>query len=137
MRDLMSTNVYDVSETLVIVGSCLERMQPNAFEELKKFSNDILDVCLEREHLNMVITKIMGMISRVNVKKIVFATVDKSPHCVQLHYVMKELEKGMDLSGIEIMDYVAVNDELVEIPMDVIGVSKNLSELNEKYKEIL
>ena len=129
MRDLMSTNVYDVGETMVIVGSCLERMQPKAFEELKKMSENIYDVCLEKEHLNMVITKIMGMISRVKVKKIVFATVDKSPHCIQLHYVMKELEKAMDLSGIEIVDYVAVDNELIEIPMDVIAMSKCLSGL--------
>ena len=40
---------------------------------------------LESHHINMVITKIMGMLCEVNVKKLIFASVDKSPHCVQLH----------------------------------------------------
>ena len=35
MKDLLKTNCFDVEETMIIVGSCLERMQPNAFLELK------------------------------------------------------------------------------------------------------
>ncbi len=95
-------------------------------------SPNLYEVCLEKEHLNMVITKIMGMLARVNVRKMIFATVDKSPHCVQLHYVVKELEKAMDLSKVEIENYVAVDDKLVEIPMKVIGMSKNLVKLKEQ-----
>ena len=71
--------------------------------------------------------------SRGKIKKLIFATVDKSPHCVQLHYVVKELENAMDLSKIQIIDYVAVNDELVEIPLEVIRISKNLAKLKEEY----
>ena len=41
----------------------------------------------------------------------------------------------MDLSGMEIVNYVAVEDELVEIPKEVIGISKNLAELKEKLNE--
>ena len=95
-------------------------------------SPNLYEVCLEKEHLNMVITKIMGMLARVKKKKMIFATVDKSPHCVQLHYVVKELEKAMDLSKVEIENYVAVDDKLVEIPMKVIGMSKNLVKLKEQ-----
>ena len=131
----MKTNCYDVGDIIVIVGSCLERMQPKAFNDLKNISSNIYDVCLECHHLNMVITKIMGMLSRVKVKKLILATVDKSPHCVQLHYVVKELEKAMDLSGIEIVNYVAVEEELVEIPREVIGISKNLVMLKEKLNK--
>ncbi len=132
MKDLLKTNCYDVPEILVIVGSCLPNRQPKAYEILQKMAIEVYEVCLEKDHLNMVMTKIMGMLARVKVKKLVFATVDKSPHCVQLHYVVKELEKAMDLSGIEIVNYVAVEDELVEIPGQVIGISKSLAELKEK-----
>lgn len=135
MKDLLKTNCYDVLETLVIVGSCLPNMQPKAYETLQKMAPEVYEVYLEKEHLNMLITKIMGMLARIKVKKLVFATVDKSPHCVQLHYVAKELEKAMDLSGMEIVNYVAVEDELVEIPKEVIGISKNLAELKEKLNE--
>ena len=86
MRDLLKTNCFDIQETMIIVGSCLERMQPKAYKKLEKISDNIYDVCLEKEHLNMIVTKIIGMIARGKIKTIVFATVDKSPHCIQLHY---------------------------------------------------
>ena len=133
MKDLLKTNCFDTQETMIIVGSCLESMQPKAFKELEKISNNIYDVCLEKEHLNMVVTKLIGMVARENIKKLIFATIDKSPHCVQLHYVIKELENAMDLSKIEIINYVAVNNKLVEIPIEVISISKNLSKLKERY----
>lgn len=132
MKDLLKTNCFDVQEKMVIVGSCLPSMQPEAYKDLEKISSNIYDVCLEKEHLNMVVTKIIGMLARGKVKKIIFATVDKSPHCVQLHYVIKELENAMDISGIEIINYVAVDNKLIEIPLNIISLSKNLSKLKEK-----
>lgn len=132
MQDLLKTNCFDVKETMIIVGSCLERMQPNAYKKLEQISTNIYDVCLEKEHLNMVITKIIGMIARGKIKKIIFATVDKSPHCIQLHYVVKELENAIDISNIEIINYVATDNKLIEIPIEVISLSKNLSKLKEK-----
>lgn len=105
-------------------------MQPKAFESLEKMTNNLYEVCLESTHLNMVITKLIGMLSRKDVKKIIFATVDKSPHCIQLHYVENEIRKAMNIENIEIVHYVAVEDELIEISTKAIKLSKNLSELN-------
>ena len=131
MRDLLKTNCFDIQETMILVGSCLDRMQPEAYKELEQISSNIYDVCLEKEHLNMVVTKIIGMVARGKVKKLVFATVDKSPHCVQLHYVIKELENAIDISNIEVINYVAVDNKLIEIPIETISLSKNLSKLKE------
>ena len=72
------------------------------------------------------------MLARGKIKKIIFATVDKSPHCVQLHYLRKELENAIDIRNIEITNYVAVDNKLIEIPLEVISLSKNLSKLKEK-----
>ena len=132
MQDLMKTNCYDVNDTMIIIGSCLERMQPKAYKELEKISSNIYDVCLEKDHLNTVITKLIGMISRVKLNKIIFATVDKSPHCVQLHYIIREIEKAINLDSVKVLNYVAVDNTLVEIPSEVISLSKNLSKLKEK-----
>ena len=134
MKDLLKTNCFDVEESMIIVGSCIQNMQPKAYEELLKICNNIYEVCLEKEHLNMVVTKVIGMLARGKIKKLIFATVDKSPHCIQLHYVVKELENAISLDNIEIINYVAVDDKLVEIPIEVIGISKNLSKLKEKLK---
>ena len=132
MQDLMKTNCYDAKDTMIIVGSCLQRMQPKAYNDLKEISNNIYDVCLESTHLNMVITKIIGMICRVNFKKIVFASIDKSPHCVQLHYIENEIRKAMTIDHIEIIHYVAVNNELIKIENDTIKRSRSLSKLQKE-----
>lgn len=129
MKDLMKINCYDASETMVIVGSCLNRMQPKAFEELEKMSDDIFEVCLENTHINMVITKLIGILCRAKVKTIIFATVDKSPHCIQLHYIENEIQKAMKLDEIKWVHYVAVNNKLIEISSETIKKSKALSEL--------
>lgn len=65
---------------------------------------------------------------------IIFATVDKSPHCVQLHYVVKELENAINLENIKIENYVAADNKLIEIPLEVIGISKNFAKLKEKLE---
>lgn len=57
-------------------------MQPEGFKKLEKISNNIYDLCLEEIHINMAITKICGMIRTKKIKKIIFASVDKSPHCI-------------------------------------------------------
>ena len=132
MKDLLKTNCFDTQETMIIIGSCLANMQPKAYSALEKISSNIYEVCLEKEHLNMVVTKIIGMLARGKVKKVIFATVDKSPHCIQLHYVIKELENAIDISNIEIINYVAVDNQLIEIPLEVISLSKNLSKLKGK-----
>lgn len=130
MKNLMKTNCYDVSENIVIVGSCLKTMQPKAFEELKKnYLDNIFEVCLEEIHLNMIITKLLGMLSRVNVKKVIFATVDKSPHCIQMHYIENEIKKAMKLNETEFIHYVAVDNKLIEISNETIRKSKSLAEI--------
>ena len=36
MKDLLKTNCFDIQETMIIVGSCLDRMQPEAYKEFKE-----------------------------------------------------------------------------------------------------
>ena len=93
MKELMKTNIYDVEDTIIIVGSCLSNMQPKGYEKLEKMSKNIYDLCLEETHINMAITKIGGMLRTGKVHNIIFATVDKSPHCIGMHYIQDELRK--------------------------------------------
>ncbi len=129
MKNLLKSNIYDVDETIVIVGSCLKNMQPDGFEKVKRISQNIYELCLEETHINMATTKIGGMIRTGKVKNIIFATVDKSPHCVQVHYIRNELEKMMNLDNICITNYVVVDNELIEIDSNLISLSKNLKNL--------
>lgn len=132
MTEVMTTNIYDVDETIIIVGTCLKYMQPKGYEKLEKISKNIYNLCIENTHVNMAITKIGGMIRTGKVHNIIFATVDESPHCIQMHYIQDELREMMNLENINIKNYVVVNDELIEISPELILLSKKLSELKEK-----
>ena len=69
------------------------------------------------------------MICRAKIDKIIFATVDDSPHCVQLHYIEHEIRKAMNLDNIKVYNYVAVNNNLIEISSKTLRMSKSLSTL--------
>lgn len=132
MKDLMKSNIYDCSDKIIIIGSCLKSMQPKVFEKIQTMNMPIFELCLEQTHINMAITKILGMIRAKNIKKILFASVDKSPHCIQLHYIQDEILKlGFK---VEFLNYVAVDGELIQITKDVISISKDLSKLNKILK---
>ena len=131
MKELMKKNIYDVTDTIIIVGSCLKYMQPEGFEKLKDISNNMYELCLEETHVNMAITKIGGMLRTGKINKIIFASVDKSPHCIQLHYIQDELRKMMNIDKIIIENYIVVNNELKHIKPEIISLSKNLNKLNE------
>ena len=131
MKEVLKSNIYDVSDTIIIVGSCLKNMQPIGYEKLKNISLNLYDLCLEETHINMAVTKIGGMLRTGKIKRIIFASVDKSPHCIQLHYIQDELRKMMNLENIEIENYVVVNNELIKLDKEVISLSKNLKALSE------
>jgi len=128
MKDLLSTNCFDFEESIVLLGSCLVGRE-KILEEVKKFSSNIYTVCLESTHFNMVVTKVLDVIAREKTKKIAIVTVDKSPHCVQLHYLTKEIENILPNTKVEIKNYVVEKEHLVEIPVEVLSLSKNLSKL--------
>ena len=136
MKELMKSNIYDVNKTIIIVGSCLKSMQPKGYEKLQKISKNIYELCLEETHINMAITKVSGMLRTNKIQKIIFASVDKSPHCIGMHYIQDELRKMMDLSNIEIENYVIVDNELIKIEKEIISLSKNLKELSELKKKV-
>lgn len=133
MKDLMKSNIYESADKIIIVGSCLKQMQPKAVELLEKLELPIFELCLEQTHINMAITKILGMIRAKQIKEIIFASVDKSPHCLQLHYIQDEILKlGFE---VDCKNFVAIDGKLIEIDKGTISLSKNLSKLQEKIKK--
>ena len=129
MKDLLKSNIYDTSETIIIIGSCLPFMDEVAYNKLLQISSNIYDLCLEQTHINMAITKVGSMVRTGKIKKIIFATLNKSPHCVQVHYIQDELHKMMSLKNVEIVNYVADNGELIKISKKTISLSKDLLNL--------
>ena len=135
MKNLLKTNVYDVDEAIIVVGSCLKRMQPKAFDMLKEFGYEIYELCLEESHVNMAVGKLCGMLARVEMRKIIFATVDNSPHCIQMHYIENEIRKIMKLDNLETEHYIAVDEKLIKIENETIKLSKSLNALQNLLKD--
>ncbi len=79
----------------------------------------------------MAVTKIGGMLRTGKINKIIFATVDKSPHCIQMHYIQVELRKMMNIDHIDIKNYVIVDNKLEEISADIISMSRSLLSLKQ------
>ena len=131
MKDLLKSNIYDVNATIIIVGSCLPNMDKVAYDKLQQISSNIYDLCLEQTHINMAITKVGGMIRTGKIKKILFATVNKSPHCIQVHYIQDEIRKMMNIEDIEMINYIADNGKLKEISKETISLSKDLLKLGD------
>lgn len=130
MKELMSSNIYEFPETFVVCGSCFQNMDKEAFDKLQNISKNIFFVCLENVHMNMVAHKIASILRIGKTKKLIFASVDRSPHCIQLHYMRTELEKIMNLKEIEIINYVSNKGDLAEISPETISKSKNLIQLS-------
>lgn len=129
MKELMKTNIYDVNKTIIIIGSCLRDREPLVYKQLEEISKDIYHVCLEETHVNMAITKIGGMLRTNIIEKILFVSVDRSPHCVQLHYIQEELRKMMGLNNLIIENYVVGGGKLIKISPEAISLSKSLSKI--------
>lgn len=128
MRTLINSNIYAPKGKVAIVGTCLEQMQPEAFRQVETMADQIYSLCLEETHINMAITKLGAALSTGQMEKLIFATVDRSPHCTQMHYIRHELERMMPLT-IPVEDYVAVDNRLILLDEATLELSKTLSKL--------
>lgn len=133
MKELMTSNIYEAEGNVLIAGSCLPTMQPEGFRLLRERADCCFLLCLEQTHMNMAITKLGGMLYTGKVRRLTFATVDESPHCVQMHYIQNELRQMMALSDVEIENYVVVDDRPLALTPEAILRSKRLADFAKAY----
>ena len=119
---------------LIVAGRCLELEKPWALEKALGLAGGegeaaVVTVCLEAEHVNMVGFKLAGILARVGgIEEVWAVTTDGSMHCVQLHYMLEELEKTMP-GRFRRRHLVATRGELVEVPPEAVKLSRRLAEL--------
>lgn len=127
-RDLFSTNIYDkiYTDKVLIVGTCLYDLHKEALDKLSKEYNDhVLHVCLEKFHYNQYFAKLLDTLALGRIKKVGFLTVNGSPHCIQIHYARKYLQRALKLN-IEYEHYVIDNEgEIVRVEHDIVEQSKD------------
>lgn len=129
--DLMTSNCYFCRGSIAIVGACLEQMSPEGYRKVTEGADQIFTLCLEDSHINMAVTKISAILGTKQVSRIVFASVDRSPHCTQMHYIKHEIERTLP-EHVPMENYVIVNDEVIRISDETIDLSKSLARLEIK-----
>ena len=125
---LMETNVYAVKGRVLVVGACLPSVYPEAYRSLASRHDQIYTLCLETNHINMAITKLSAVFGTGQLERLTFASVDRSPHCTQMHYIKHEIERTLK-EHVPVESYVVVDGELISVPDAAIELSKNLGKL--------
>lgn len=132
MKDLMTSNIYEAESNVLIAGSCLPTMEPEGFRMLRERADCCFLLCLEQTHINMAITKLGGMLYTGKVRRLTFATVDESPHCVQMHYIQNELRQMMPQLNVTVENYVVVKGRPLALTPEAILRSKRLADFAER-----
>ena len=125
---LMETNVYAVKGRVLLVGSCLPQVYPEAVQTLASQADQVYSLCLETTHINMAVTKLSAVFGTGQLEKLVFASVDRSPHCTQMHYITHEIERTLK-EHVPVESVVVVDGGIVAVPAAAIELSKSLGKL--------
>ena len=125
---LMETNVYALRGRVLVVGACLPQVWPEQFERLAAEYDQVYGLCLETTHVNMAVTKLAAVLGTGQLKKLAFATVDRSPHCTQMHYIRHEIERTLP-EHVPVESYVVSDGKIVAVPEGAVELSKSLARL--------
>lgn len=125
---LMETNVYAVRGRVLVVGACLPEVWPEAFSRLSAEADQVYALCLEDTHINMAVTKLSAVFGAGGLERLTLASVDRSPHCTQLHYIAHEIERTLPEHA-PIESFVVSDGDLVAVPDRAIELSKSLARL--------
>ena len=129
VQPLMETNVYAIKGKVLIVGTCFPQVFPEAFAKLSAGADQVYSLCLETTHINMAVTKLSAVFGTGQLEKLTFASVDRSPHCTQMHYIMHEIERTLK-GHVPVENYVVADGEIIAVPETAIDLSKSLSKLS-------
>ena len=134
MRDLiapfMETNVYTFRGRVLIAGACLPTVWPEAFDQLAAGADQVYALCLEATHVNMAVAKLSAVFGTGQLARLTFASVDRSPHCTQLHYIKHEIERLLPEHP-PVESFVVSEGRIVRVPDRAIELSKSLARLAE------
>ena len=134
VKPLMETNVYSLRGKVLIVGACLRSVWPERFAELAASADQVYSLCLENGHINMAVTKLTAVLGTGQVERLSFASVDRSPHCVQMHYIRHEIERVLP-RHVPMESFVCTEEDIVPVTEEAVELSKSLAKLSKMTKE--
>jgi hypothetical protein len=130
----MCTNVGDKrlreKGSLLLIGSCMADRFPDIVEEFQNRDGGqaVLHICLEEIHVNQAGFKIASIIRYADVKQVTVLTVDGSPHCVQLHYVIEDIKRHFT-SDVKVSHFVVEKGKVHEVSSPAVKRSRHLSKI--------
>ena len=133
-KALMETNVYEIKGHVLVAGSCLEDVRKEEFREIAAAADQVYTLCLENTHVNMAITKLAAVFGTGQLESLTFASVDRSPHCTQMHYITHEIERTCR-EHVPVKHLVVSEGKITEVPQEAIDLSKSLAKLSEMVKQ--
>lgn len=140
MQYLMSINVGDErlrnKGKILLIGSCMNRF-PEIVKEFTQRDGGqvVLHVCLEETHVNQAGFKIGSIIKYSGISEVTALTVDGSPHCVQLHYVIDDVKRHF-APEITTKHFVIEKGKVHEISTDAVKASRHLSKIQKMISSV-
>lgn len=133
IKPLLETNVYSLRGRVLIAGACLPQVWPEAFAVLEAEADQVYSLCLENSHINMAVTKLTAVLGTGRVERLFFASVDRSPHCVQMHYIRHEIERILP-RHVPMESFVCTEDGIAPVTEEAVELSKSLARLSKMTK---
>ncbi len=133
-RALMCTNVgashLRTTGDLLVIGSCIPDRHPDILKRLQTDdpTRPVLHVCLEETHMNQAGYKLASIIRYSGIKSVTALTVDGSPHCVQLHYLLEDIKRHF-VPELMTSHYVIEKGELFRVTAEAVKRSRHLSKV--------
>lgn len=136
IKDFLSTNIGTREimnkKRLLLYGTCMAEKYPNIIEKYAE-GRVALAVCLERDHMNMIAFKLATMVKSASLEEISVITVDGSPHCVQLHQTVSEVNRLFDEPP-STHYYVVEHGKIHEVDAKTVKTSRFLSKISKLFK---
>lgn len=133
---LMCTNVGDPrlreKGNILLIGSCMKNRYPDIVEKHQESngSSAVLYVCLEETHANQAGFKIGSIVRYSQIDRLTVLTVDGSPHCVQLHFLIEDIKRHFT-PEVETDHYVVEKGTIHQVSAAAVKLARHLSKLDQ------
>jgi hypothetical protein len=93
-----------------------------------------LHVCLEETHANQAGFKIGSIVRYSNIKRLTALTIDGSPHCIQLHFLIEDIKRHFT-PEVETVHFVVEKGQVHEIDSAAVKRARHLSKIQAMLKD--
>ena len=115
---------------ILLIGSCMNDRYPEVVKEHRESDGGfaVLSVCLEETHANQAGFKIGSIVRYSQISRLTALTVDGSPHCVQLHFLIEDIKRHFT-PEVETDHYVVEKGVVHQVSAAAVKRARHLSKI--------